>query len=109
MQAIEFEATSFQHTIRIPDEIPDGVSLRVLLLVDETKTDIDNGWKNRLGTLPNVASDEMNVRKPEYQTMMVNEIETQRRAALAHIAAMKVNWQGKPIENRDVLYDNARE
>jgi hypothetical protein len=79
MQAIEFEATSFQHTIRIPDEIPDGVSLRVLLLVDETKTDIDNGWKNRLGTLPNIASDEINARKPEYQTMTVTEIEIPAR------------------------------
>lgn len=109
MQAIEFEATTFQHTIRIPDEIPDGVSLWVLLLVDETKTDIDNGWKNRLGTMPNVTSDEINARKPEYQTMMVTDIETQRRAALAHIAAVKVNWQGKPIANRDALYDNARD
>jgi hypothetical protein len=32
MHAIEFEATSHQHTIRLPDSVPDGVSLRVLLL-----------------------------------------------------------------------------
>lgn len=103
MQAIEFEATTFQHTIRVPDDIPDGVSLRVLLLVDETKTNLDNGWKNRLGTMPNVASDEdfarvtqsnkfspfpsklklsrdeMNARKPEYQTMTVTEIDMPTR------------------------------
>lgn len=32
MHAIEFEATSHQHTIRLPDSVPDGVHLRVLLL-----------------------------------------------------------------------------
>jgi hypothetical protein len=32
MHAIEFEATSHQHTIRLPESVPDGVSLRVLLL-----------------------------------------------------------------------------
>ncbi|MEI7841946.1 MAG: hypothetical protein WCI39_02845 [Gallionellaceae bacterium] len=32
MHAIEFETVSHQHTIRLPDSIPDGVSLRVLLL-----------------------------------------------------------------------------
>lgn len=32
MQAIEFEAMSQQHTIRIPDSAPDGVPMRVLLL-----------------------------------------------------------------------------
>ena len=32
MHAIEFEATSHQHTIRLPDSVPDGIPLRVLLL-----------------------------------------------------------------------------
>lgn len=32
MHAIEFEATPHQHTIRLPDSVPDGVPLRVLLL-----------------------------------------------------------------------------
>lgn len=32
MHAIEFETVSHQHTIRLPDSVPDGVSLRVLLL-----------------------------------------------------------------------------
>lgn len=32
MHAIEFETTSHQHTIRLPDSVPDGVPLRVLLL-----------------------------------------------------------------------------
>jgi hypothetical protein len=99
MQAIEFEATTFQHTIRIPDTIPDGVSLRVLLLVDEAKTNFDSHWKNLLGTMPNVGND----------TDFARESNAKRQAALAHIAAMKVNWQGKPIENRDALYDNARD
>ena len=35
MQAIEFEATAHDHTIRIPDDVPDGVTMRVLLLVDD--------------------------------------------------------------------------
>ena len=34
MHAIEFEAVSKHHTIRIPDEVPDNVNLRVLLLLD---------------------------------------------------------------------------
>jgi len=32
MHAIEFETVSHQHTIRLPESVPDGVSLRVLLL-----------------------------------------------------------------------------
>jgi len=35
MQAIEFEAIAHQRTIHIPDTVPDGVMLRVLLLLDE--------------------------------------------------------------------------
>lgn len=34
--------------------------------------------------------------------------ESQRKAALAKIAAAKVDWNGKPIANRDALYDEAR-
>jgi len=32
MHAIEFETTSHQHIIRLPDSVPDGVPLRVLVL-----------------------------------------------------------------------------
>lgn len=35
MQAIEFETIAHGHTIRIPDTVPDGVRLRVRLLMDE--------------------------------------------------------------------------
>jgi len=35
MQAIEFEATAHNHFIRIPDNAPDGVLMRVLLLVND--------------------------------------------------------------------------
>jgi hypothetical protein len=67
MQAIEFEATTFQHTIRIPDHIPNGVSLRVLLLVDDAKTKNDTShWKNLLGSMPNVGSDEDFSRSLDY-------------------------------------------
>lgn len=36
-QQIEFEATPFQHTIRIPDSVPDGVSVRITLSFDDEK------------------------------------------------------------------------
>lgn len=32
MHAIEFETISHHHTINLPDSVPDGVPLRVLLL-----------------------------------------------------------------------------
>jgi len=35
MKAIEIKATVEQHCIRLPDAIPDGTHLRVLLLMDE--------------------------------------------------------------------------
>ena len=69
MQAIEFEATTFQHTIRVPDDIPDGVTFRVLLLVDDSKTKNDNDtshWKNLLGSMPDVGSDEDFARSLDY-------------------------------------------
>ena len=36
MKAIEFETTAEKHSIRLPDAIPDGTHLRVLLLMDDT-------------------------------------------------------------------------
>ncbi len=35
MKAIEFEATAERNSIRLPDTIPDGTHLRVLLLMDD--------------------------------------------------------------------------
>lgn len=35
MQAIEFKAVAKDHTLRIPDGVPDGIPLRVLVLLDE--------------------------------------------------------------------------
>jgi hypothetical protein len=43
MKAIEFEAMAEQHCIRLPDEIPDGIHLRVLLLMDEQAAAARNG------------------------------------------------------------------
>lgn len=61
MQAIEFEATTFQHSIRVPDSVPDGTAVRVLLLVEETSADdaVESGlrWKNRLAAMPDVGDD----------------------------------------------------
>ena len=62
MQAFEFEATPVQHMIRIPDKVRDGVAVRVLLLVEEQNINsniTDNKrWKNLLGSMPNVGSDQ---------------------------------------------------
>lgn len=35
MQAIEFEAIAQHHTLRLPEQVPDGVRLRVLVLMGE--------------------------------------------------------------------------
>ncbi len=42
MQPIEFQATAFQHTIKIPDYVPDGISFRVLLLVEDNLANVPN-------------------------------------------------------------------
>ena len=55
-QQIEFEALPFQHTVRIPEHIPDGVVVRVVLSFDDETT--PNSWKNLLGSMPNVGSDD---------------------------------------------------
>ena len=34
MQTIEFEAIADQHMLRLPDQAPNGIKLRVLLLLD---------------------------------------------------------------------------
>lgn len=36
MRAIELEATVEQHAIRLPESIPDGTQLRVLLLLEDS-------------------------------------------------------------------------
>ena len=68
MQAIEFEATVEQHTIRVPDHIPDGVALRVLLLVEDSATSILTGeqWKALLTAMPDVGQDEDFARRIDY-------------------------------------------
>ena len=34
--------------------------------------------------------------------------EAERQAALAYLDTISIDWGGKPIENRDALYDDAR-
>lgn len=61
MQAIEFEATAdHQHRIRIPDHVPEGTRLRVLLLLDDTTSGSDTGkaWKSLLSAMPDVGRDD---------------------------------------------------
>ena len=35
MQAIEFEAIAQHHTLRLPSQVPDGIPLRVLVLMED--------------------------------------------------------------------------
>lgn len=35
--------------------------------------------------------------------------EQRRRAALEHLASLRIDWGGKPIEDRNTLYDGARD
>ena len=35
MQAVEFEAVADQHTLRLPEQVPDGTKLRALLRMDD--------------------------------------------------------------------------
>ena len=39
MHAIEFEAVAHQHSVRLPDQVPDGVRLRELVLMEESVQD----------------------------------------------------------------------
>lgn len=68
MHAIEFEAIAHGHTIHIPDTVPDGVMMRVLLLLDDDMpafpqhrpADSDDGdaLKALLAAMPDVGQDE---------------------------------------------------
>lgn len=39
MQAIEFEAVAQRRTLRLPDQVPDGIRLRVLVLMEDNGHD----------------------------------------------------------------------
>jgi hypothetical protein len=43
MKAIEIEATVEKHCIRLPDAIPDGTHVRLLLRMDETSASAGEG------------------------------------------------------------------
>ena len=40
MHAIEFEAVAQHHRLRLPDQVPDGVRRRVLVLMEEGSHDL---------------------------------------------------------------------
>jgi hypothetical protein len=65
MKAIEIEATVEKHCIRLPDAIPDGTHLRVLLLMDEASAAVtDSGdLKQILAELTEGLTDE-DLRRP---------------------------------------------
>lgn len=66
MQAIEFKTTAQEHMIRVPDTVPDGVQLRVLLLLEETQippkstheTQEGQALKALLASMPDIGDDE---------------------------------------------------
>lgn len=67
MQAFEFKATAQDHTIRVPDTVPDGVQLRVLVLLDEnppassqpaSDTAEGEALKALLAAMPDIGDDE---------------------------------------------------
>jgi hypothetical protein len=60
MKAIEFETIADCHCIRLPDSIPDGTRLRVLLLIDEPPRQMadDDDLKRLLANLTQGLTDE---------------------------------------------------
>ena len=60
MQALEFEAIAHEHTIRIPDTVPDGVKLRVQLSLEASPTPLPDadGLKALLASLAEGLTDE---------------------------------------------------
>ncbi|ASF47039.1 hypothetical protein [Methylovulum psychrotolerans] len=58
MQAIEFEATAVNHTIHLPDSVPDGVNLRVLVLLDEIAAPHNTDLKTLLAGITEGLTDE---------------------------------------------------
>ncbi len=58
MHAIEFEATAHQHTIQLPDSVPDGVRLRVLILSQTPlAASVDSNLKSLLASVTEGMSD----------------------------------------------------
>jgi hypothetical protein len=69
MQAIEFQTVAHNRYIRVPDEIPDGMEMRVLFLIDKLETlnqANENQWKELLFSMPDVGLDEDFVRCQDY-------------------------------------------
>jgi len=48
-------------------------------------------------------------RYKDHSPVVITSLDEERRkAALAHIASVRIHWEGKPIQDRDALYDDAR-
>ena len=59
MPAIEFETIAHDHTIRIPDTVPDGIRLWVRLLLDEEPaTAAEENLKTLLASMAEGLTDE---------------------------------------------------
>lgn len=49
----------------------------------------------------------MNYQPANNNSPSIND-EADRQAALAYLSTVSIDWGGKPIENRDALYDDIR-
>ncbi|MBK8639299.1 MAG: hypothetical protein IPN92_13865 [Chromatiaceae bacterium] len=59
MQAIKFETITQQHRIQIPAEIPDGVSVRVVLLWEPVAEDDDTLKRLIAGVTEGLTEDDL--------------------------------------------------
>ena len=58
MKAVEFEATAYDKILHLPEGIPDGKKMRVLLLFDESSEDNNqNDLKSQLSNLTEKLAD----------------------------------------------------
>lgn len=58
MKAIEFEAVAENHILKLPEGIPEGKKLRILLLFDDDITTDTNDIKSQLLNLTEGLTDE---------------------------------------------------
>ena len=59
MQAIEFETVIEQHRIQIPAEVPDGISVRVVLLWEPVAEDDDTLKRLIAGVTEGLTEDDL--------------------------------------------------
>ncbi len=102
-QQIEFEAMPFQHTVRIPDYIPDGVSVQVILSFDDaavTNKKPRANWKASIETM--IATHGQEVLDSDWLVADLTDEERKRRhkEAVTNILANRAKM--KPVTEEEV-------